>query len=75
MAGFIAKFCEMEFQGTIYELSKRAKIGTQTLRDADKKEVDRITARNVRKIAELFGYSAGQLLDKFYEIEKELNEK
>ncbi|HEL9522360.1 TPA: XRE family transcriptional regulator [Listeria monocytogenes] len=75
MAGFITKFCEMEFQGTIYELSKRAKIGTQTLRDADKKEVDRITARNVRKIAELFNYSAGQLLDEFYRIEKELNKE
>ncbi|MCE8057252.1 XRE family transcriptional regulator [Listeria monocytogenes] len=75
MAGFITKFCEMEFQGTIYELSKRAEIGTQTLRDADKKEVDRITARNVRKIAELFNYSAGQLLDEFYKIEKKLNEK
>ncbi|EAC4628510.1 XRE family transcriptional regulator [Listeria monocytogenes] len=75
MAGFIAKFCEMEFQGTIYELSKRAKIGTQTLRDADKKEVDRITAKNVRRIAELFDYSPGQLLDKFYKIEKEFNKE
>ncbi|MGJ6624903.1 transcriptional regulator, partial [Listeria monocytogenes] len=72
MAGFIKRYLETK-NWTIYQLGNATGLAHQTIRIADKKTVDQMSAKNVRLIAEVFGFTAGEMLDEFYEIEKEIN--
>ncbi|MCR6344888.1 transcriptional regulator [Listeria monocytogenes] len=72
MAGFIKKYLDGK-DWTIYQLGNATGLAHQTIRMADKKTVDQMSAKNVRLTAEVFGFTAGEMLDEFYEIEKEIN--
>ncbi|EAG6196574.1 XRE family transcriptional regulator [Listeria monocytogenes] len=72
MAGFIKRYLETK-NWTIYQLGNATGLAHQTIRIADKKTVDQMSVKNVRLIAEVFGFTAGEMLDEFYEIEKEIN--
>ncbi|MBC2071747.1 transcriptional regulator [Listeria seeligeri] len=72
MAGFIKKYLDGK-DWTIYQLGNATGLAHQTIRMADKKTVDQISAKNVRLIAEVFGFTAGEMLDEFYEIEEKIN--
>ncbi|MBF2529399.1 transcriptional regulator [Listeria seeligeri] len=71
MAGFIKRYLETK-NWTIYQLGNATGLAHQTIRIADKKTVDQMSAKNVRLIAEVFHFTAGEMLDEFYEIEKEI---
>ncbi|MBC1678746.1 transcriptional regulator [Listeria welshimeri] len=71
MAGFIKAFLNQK-DWTFYQLGNATGVPHQTLRSADSKSVDQLSAKNVRLIAELFDYTPGELLDEFYEKEVEL---
>ncbi|MBC1832260.1 transcriptional regulator [Listeria seeligeri] len=72
MAGFIKRYLETK-NWTIYQLGNATGLAHQTIRIADKKTVDQMSAKNVRLTAEVFGFTAGEMLDEFYEIEEEIN--
>lgn len=72
MAGFIKKYLD-DKKWTIYQLGNATGLAHQTIRSADSKTVDQLSAKNVRLIAEVFHFTAGEILDEFYEIEEELN--
>ncbi|MCR6407482.1 transcriptional regulator [Listeria monocytogenes] len=72
MAGFIKRYLETK-NWTIYQLGNATGLAHQTIRMADKKTVDQMSAKNVRLTAEVFGFTAGEMLDEFYEIEEEIN--
>ncbi|EAH0733529.1 transcriptional regulator [Listeria monocytogenes] len=72
MAGFIKKYLASK-DWTIYQLGNATGLAHQTIRIADKKTVDQMSAKNVRLIANIFGFTAGEMLDEFYEIEGEIN--
>lgn len=72
MAGFIKKYLD-DKKWTIYQLGNATGLAHQTIRSADSKTVDQLSAKNVRLIAEVFKFTAGEMLDEFYEIEEELN--
>ncbi|PCU15955.1 transcriptional regulator [Listeria monocytogenes] len=72
MAGFIKKYLDGK-DWTIYQLGNATGLAHQTIRMADKKTVDQMSAKNVRLTAEVFGFTAGEMLDEFYEIEEEIN--
>ncbi|EAH2854784.1 transcriptional regulator [Listeria monocytogenes] len=72
MAGFIKRYLETK-NWTIYQLGNATGLAHQTIRIADKKTVDQMSAKNVRLIANIFGFTAGEMLDEFYEIEGEIN--
>ncbi|EAE3346850.1 transcriptional regulator [Listeria monocytogenes] len=71
MAGFIKRYLETK-NWTIYQLGNATGLAHQTIRIADKKTVDQMSAKNVRLIANIFGFTAGEMLDEFYEIEEEI---
>ncbi|CAE6341156.1 helix-turn-helix transcriptional regulator [Listeria monocytogenes] len=71
MAGFIKKYLESK-DWTIYQLGNATGLAHQTIRSADSKTVDQISAKNVRLIAEVFKCTPGELLDEFYKIEEEI---
>lgn len=71
MAGFIKKYLD-DKKWTIYQLGNATGLAHQTIRSADSKTVDQLSAKNVRLIAEVFKFTAGEMLDEFYEIEEEL---
>ncbi|HAC0644287.1 TPA_asm: helix-turn-helix domain-containing protein [Listeria monocytogenes] len=71
MAGFIKKYLESK-DWTIYQLGNATRLAHQTIRSADSKTVDQISAKNVRLIAEVFQCTPGELLDEFYKIEEEI---
>lgn len=71
MAGFIKKYLD-DKKWTIYQLGNATGLAHQTLRSADSKTVDQLSAKNVRLIAEVFHFTPGEILDEFYEIEEEL---
>ncbi|EAH2811871.1 transcriptional regulator, partial [Listeria monocytogenes] len=72
MAGFIKKYLENK-EWTIYQLGNATGLAHQTIRSADSKTVDQMSAKNVRLIADVFEFTPGEILDKFYEIEEEIN--
>ncbi|EAD7196967.1 transcriptional regulator [Listeria monocytogenes] len=72
MAGFIKKYLDGK-DWTIYQLGNATGLAHQTIRSADSKTVDQLSAKNVRLIAEVFHFTAGEILDEFYEIEEEIN--
>ncbi|HFL0606031.1 TPA: transcriptional regulator [Listeria monocytogenes] len=72
MAGFIKRYLETK-NWTIYQLGNATGLAHQTIRSADSKTVDQLSAKNVRLIAEVFNFTPGEILDEFYEIEEELN--
>lgn len=72
MAGFIKKYLASK-DWTIYQLGNATGLAHQTIRIADKKTVDQMSAKNVRLIANIFGFTAGEMLDEFYEIEGAIN--
>ncbi len=72
MAGFIKKYLD-DKNWTIYQLGNATGLAHQTIRSADSKTVDQLSAKNVRLIAEVFNFTAGEMLDEFYEIEEEIN--
>lgn len=72
MAGFIKKYLENK-EWTIYQLGNATGLAHQTIRSADSKTVDQLSAKNVRLIADVFGFTPGEILDEFYEIEEEIN--
>ncbi|MBC3570998.1 transcriptional regulator [Listeria monocytogenes] len=72
MAGFIKKYLD-DKSWTIYQLGNATGLAHQTIRSADSKTVDQLSAKNVRLIAEVFHFTPGEILDDFYEIEEELN--
>ncbi|WP_445997681.1 helix-turn-helix domain-containing protein [Listeria monocytogenes] len=72
MAGFIKKYLENK-EWTIYQLGNATGLAHQTIRSADSKTVDQMSAKNVRLIADVFEFTPGEILDEFYEIEEEIN--
>ncbi|WP_239256706.1 helix-turn-helix domain-containing protein [Listeria ilorinensis] len=56
---------------TRYQLSKLSGIRDTSLATINKREVDSFKAGMIKKIAVVFGMTAGQLLDELYRIEEE----
>ncbi|EAH0378706.1 XRE family transcriptional regulator, partial [Listeria monocytogenes] len=65
MAGFIKKYLENK-DWTIYQLGNATGLAHQTIRSADSKTVDQMSAKNVRLISDVFGFTPGEILDEFY---------
>ncbi|MBF2512800.1 transcriptional regulator [Listeria marthii] len=72
MAGFIKTYLEKK-GWTIYQLGNATGLAHQTIRSADSKTVDQLSAKNVRLISDVFEFTPGEILDEFYTIEEEIN--
>ncbi|EIM8287152.1 hypothetical protein LN421_001829 [Listeria monocytogenes] len=69
MSGAIQKFLE-NYGTTMYQVTKKTGVSNTTLLSANKKEVDRLSAKTIRFIAQSVGESPGAVLDALYETEK-----
>lgn len=77
MANFIRallkndKYPKLEGYDSLYKLSMVSGINKETLLKANKKQVDQLSAKNIRLMSEALDMTPGELLDQFYKIEKQ----
>ncbi|EAC6223248.1 hypothetical protein B4960_11345 [Listeria monocytogenes] len=70
MSGLIQKFLE-GYGTTMYQVSKKTGMSNTTLLSANKKDVDRLSAKTIRAIAQSVGENPGKVLDDLIKMEDE----
>ncbi|HAA7128543.1 TPA_asm: hypothetical protein GHG54_08890 [Listeria monocytogenes] len=70
MSGLIQKFLE-GYGTTMYQVSKKTGMSNTTLLSANKKDVDRLSAKTIRAIAQSVEENPGKVLDDLIKMEDE----